>query len=397
MVLNLRPYLVLLGISVLCTACGGRAYVYEPVASTEIQNRLESQSDKTVRVSAVVPGREETEAIFGIALYDQGIQPVWLEIENTGPEHVRYAMVSTDPEYFSPLEVAYKNRGGYSDEARIEMERRFYGLTIPRYIASGETRSGFVFTHADNGAKGINVDVFSSDESFHFTFLLRVPGFVPDYANIEFDSIYSTDQLTEVSEDNLYGAIKDLPCCSADEDGDSSIGAINIVLVGAGDELLRALLRSRWVETSAAQAAGKESRFLFGRQQDAIFRHNSGVDNSSYEIRLWLAPILSGTDRVWLGEVTHIFGSKASLVRMDPDVDYARHFTLQSLAYGQAVEKFGWVNGTEIVPAASFWEDFIQTAFFSDGGRAVFWLSGEPMSVADITTMDWDNVPDLIR
>jgi hypothetical protein len=367
------------------------------VASTEIQDRAESQSDGAVRVSAAVPGREETAAIFGIALYDQGIQPVWLEIENSGTEQVRYALVSTDSEYFSPLEVAYKNRGGYSDEARIEMERYFYGLAMPRYIDPGETRSGFVFTHADNGAKGINVDLFSPDGSFHFTFLLRVPGFVPDYANIDFDSIYSVDELTEVGDNDLYAAIQSLPCCSAEEGGDNRTGAANVVLIGAGNELLRALLRSRWIETSAAEAAGKESRFLFGRQQDAIFRRNSGVDDSSYEIRLWLAPIMSGKDRVWLGEVAHLFGSKASRARIDPDLDYARHFTLQSLAYGQAVDKFGWVNGTEIVPAASFWENLIQPAFFTDGGRAVFWISGEPFSVMDITAMDWDIVPDLIR
>ncbi len=397
MLLNLRSHVILLGLSVLCSACGGRAYVYEAVASTEIQTRAESQSDEAVRVSAAVPGREETVAVFGIALYDQGIQPVWLEVENSGTETIRYAIVSTDSEYFSPLEVAYKNRGGYSDEARVEMEQRFYGLAMPRYIAPGETRSGFVFTHADNGAKGINVDLFGSDDSFHFTFLLRVPGFVPDYANVDFDSIYSIDQLIEVGEDQLYGAIKNLPCCSGDKAGDSRTGVANVVLVGAGEDLLRALLRSRWIETAAADAASNKSRFLFGRQQDAIFRHNSGIDSSSYEIRLWLAPILSGEDRVWLGEVTHLFGSKASLVRLDPDVDYARHFALQSLAYGQAVEKFGWVNGTEIVPAASFWENLIQMAFFTDGGRAVFWLSAEPFSIMDITTMDWDNVPDSIR
>ncbi len=396
MALNLRSYLILLGLSVLCTACGGRAYVYEPVASIEIRNRIESQSDKTVRVSAAVPGREETEAIFGIALYDQGIQPVWLEIENTGSEHVRYAIVSTDPNYFSPLEVAYKNRGGYSDEARIEMERRFKRLAMPRYIAPGEIRSGFVFTHADNGAKGINVDLFSADESFHFTFLLRVPGFVPDYANIDFESIYSIDQLVEVSEEDLHEAVKNLPCCSVDEDDDSD-AAINLVLIGPGDDLLRALLRSRWVETSAAEAAVKEPGFLFGRQQDAIFRHNSKVDDSSYELRLWLAPIVSGTDRVWAGSVRHLFGPGVAHLRIDPDVDYARYFALQSFAYGQSIEKVGWVVGTEIVPAASFWEDLIQSAFFSDGDRTVLWLSGEPFSIANITTVDWDDLPDLTQ
>ena len=133
--------------------------MYEPVANFQIQDRAESQSNETVRVSSAVLGREEAEAIFGVALYDQNIQPVWLEIENKGSEQVRYAMVSTDGEYFSPLEVAYTNRSGFSDEARIEMERRLYRLAMPRYIDPGETRSGFVFTHADYGAKVLGIKV----------------------------------------------------------------------------------------------------------------------------------------------------------------------------------------------------------------------------------------------
>lgn len=176
--------------------CGGRAYVRDATDLTEIRGRAETQTDGPIRVSAAVPSREETTQIFGIDLYDQGIQPVWLEFENTGTTLARYAMVSTDHAYFSPFEVAYKNRSGYSDEARVEMERHFNELSMPRYLDPDETRSGFVFTHADAGAKGFNVDLFSSGDSFYFNFLLRVPGFVPDYANIDFDSIYSENELT---------------------------------------------------------------------------------------------------------------------------------------------------------------------------------------------------------
>ncbi len=208
MKLRLTLILTLLGCGTLLSGCGGRAYVYESVVSSNIPSRAEAQSDGPVRVSAAVPGREETTAIFGVALYDQGIQPVWLEIENNGPVQVRYAPVSTDRYYFSPFEVAYKNRGGFSDEGRLEMERHFDDLAMPRYIDPGESRSGFVFTHADSGAKGFNVDLFSSGASFHFTFLLRVPGFVPDYANVDFDSIYAADQLTAYNIDDLYNAIK---------------------------------------------------------------------------------------------------------------------------------------------------------------------------------------------
>jgi len=385
--------LTLLSVSALFAGCGSRTYVYEPVAGMEIRDRAESQSDETVRVSSAVPGREETAAIFGVPLYDQGIQPIWLEVENNGPTQVRYAPVGTDSQYFSPLEVAYKNRSGFSDAARIEMEQRFHRLAMPRYIDPGETRSGFVFTHADFGAKGFNVDLFSPGDSFQFTFLLRVPGFVPDYANIDFESIHAADQLAVLDEQQLYEAIKSFPCCSASAKGDELAGAINVILIGAGSELLRSLLRSNWVETGAADAADKEPDFLFGRQQDAIFRHESSVDDSYYEIRLWLAPMTAGEDRVWAGQVRHFYGSGSSISRIDPDADHARNFALQSCIYGEVIGKLGWVAGEEVVPVDSFWQNLIRPAYFTDGYRIVLWLSGEPRSLADVGALDWDNPP----
>jgi len=226
--------------------CGGRAYVYEPVDTGRFLSATEQQTEGPVRVSTSIPGREETERIFGIDLYDQGIQPVWLQIENTGDSLARYAPVSTDPEYFAPLEVAYINRRGYSEEARKAMDERFHTLAMPRYIDPGETRSGFVFTHADPGAKGFNVDVFSGGESYNFTFLMRVPGFEPDYAKLNLSEMYTGDEVPNYESDALQEAIRSLPCCSGDKLGEDSGEPINLVLVGEGEELLRALLRSGW-------------------------------------------------------------------------------------------------------------------------------------------------------
>jgi len=370
--------------------CGGRAYVREAVDLTEIRGRAETRTDGPIRVSTAVPGREETTQIFGIDLYDQGIQPIWLEVENSGTDQARYAMVSTDHAYFSPFEVAYKNRSGYSDEARVEMERYFNELSMPRYLDPGETRSGFVFTHADAGAKGFNVDLFSSGDSFYFNFLLRVPGFVPDYANVDFDSIYSEKELTVYHGDALYDALKQLPCCSSDDEGDERGGAINVVLVGTGRDLLIALLRSAWIETSASESRDKGASFLFGRKQDAIFRYQSSTDDSFYELRLWLAPMMSGDDRVWAGQVRHFFTTGRSFDRSDPDVDNARIVAFQHFLYGQTVEQLAWVSGEQVVPIESFWENLIRPSFFTDGGRLVLWLSGEPISVRDATALDWD-------
>ena len=306
---------------------------------------------------------------------------------------IRYAPVGTDRFYFSPLEVAYKNRGGFSDEARAEMERRFDRLSMPRYIDAGETRAGFVFTHADSGAKGFNVDLFGSGESLHFTFLLRVPGFEPDYARVDFDTIYASDEIGAYAGDDLYEATKRLPCCSTDENGAEVGDPINIVVIGAGDDLLRAFLRSGWVETSVEDAIDQTRHFLYGRSQDAIFRYHSFAGDSFYELRLWLAPIVSGNHRVWAGQVRHFFNLGSAITLFDPDVDNARNFALQNLAYGQSLKSLGWIAGEEVAPVETFWTNLIEPAFFSDGFRIALWLSGDPVSLLDVNALDWDRPP----
>ena len=381
----------------LLAACGGRAYVYQPIESTNIRGRAQSQTEETVRVAAAVPGREETAAIFGVQLYDKGVQPVWLEVQNKGPEQIRYAPVSTDRFYFSPYEVAYTNRRSFSKKGRVKMNRRFDELAMPRYVDPGETRSGFVLTHADYGAKGFNVELFGPDESYSFMFLLRVPGFPPDYANVDFDSIYPADQIAAHSGDDLRQAIRDLPCCSTDENGTETGDPINVVFIGDGEEIMFAMLRGNWTETSAAEAARMEQQYLFGRQQDAIFRYQKTLDDSFYELRAWLAPFVAGEERVWVCQVRHFFKSTFTMTRLDPDVDNARNFTLQNHLYAQALEKYAWVSGKEVVPVESFWTNLLRPAYFSDGYRVVLWSSAEPYSILDATLVDWEAPPRWIQ
>jgi hypothetical protein len=58
-----------------------------------------------------VLGAEESCGIFGKSLAEHGIQPLWLKFENKTDEPVWYLPVATDPDYFSPLEVAYRFHG----------------------------------------------------------------------------------------------------------------------------------------------------------------------------------------------------------------------------------------------------------------------------------------------
>lgn len=390
--IRLRLLFIVLAFSSGLAGCGGKAYVYEPIDSGRFLSAAERQSDGPIQVSAAVPGREETERLFGIDLYDQGIQPVWLQVENSADVLARYAPVSTDPEYFAPLEVAYMNRRGYSKESREVMNERFHNLAMPRYIAAGETRSGFVFTHADPGAKGFNVDVFGGGESRNFTFLLRVPGFEPDYARLNLSEMHA-DEMADLDEEALHEAIRNLPCCSGDRAGEVTGDPLNLVLIGNGEELLRALLRSGWRETSIEEAKGVPPQFLFGREQDAIFRYETVGGDGFYELRFWKAPFRSAVDDVYVGQARHYFRWIGSVTRFDADVDNARNFAAQKFLYGQTITGSAWVAGKEVVPAASFWDQLVKTPYFTDGYRVVLWLSADAVSMFEIDMKRWDAPP----
>ncbi len=107
----------------LLSACASSPFIHETFNSADLRARATTETEGPITVSAAVPSREETTAIFGIDLYDKGIQPVWLEVRNNSETIARYAPASTDRYYFPPQEIAYKNRKGYSDEARAAMQR----------------------------------------------------------------------------------------------------------------------------------------------------------------------------------------------------------------------------------------------------------------------------------
>ena len=159
--------------ALMLSSCASQPYQPQIENLASVTVRAESQTMGDVRVSVAVPSPEETEAIFDLPLYARGIQPVWIEVENRSATELRYAPVGTDPDYVPPFEVAYTNKVGFSKAAHQEMEQYLHSQTMPRNIAGGEVRSGFVFTQARPGTKGVNVDLFGpkADDAYSFVFL----------------------------------------------------------------------------------------------------------------------------------------------------------------------------------------------------------------------------------
>lgn len=162
------------------SACATQAFVASPVDPTDFLQRGVTQEQKSLRITAAVPDSEETIALFGTDLYSQGIQPVWLKVENQRESTVRVLHSSIDADYFSPLEVAWLYRKEFKKSSRSAYDSWYIENALPRYVAPGETRSGFVFTHATTGTKGFNLDIYGDMRATSFTFFVPLPGFRAD-------------------------------------------------------------------------------------------------------------------------------------------------------------------------------------------------------------------------
>jgi hypothetical protein len=386
-------------------ACSTASYKPDIFDPDRLRVRAETQTFGDLSVSAAVPGDQETQEIFGLPLYKRGVQPVWLEIENRGDNRARLAMVSLDRDYFSPLEVSYTHRKGFSKSARDEMDQRFFNMSMARDIDPGETESGFVFTHLNPGTKSFNVDLFGGNNMQNFAFFIDVPGFIPDHAKVDFKSLYPETVVRNMDTQALRTELSELSCCTNNPEGEASGLPLNIILVGKGRDILRALLRANWYETLAGSneidsdklAYKKQSPYhLYGRKPDAIFRIKRDSKDDRNELRLWLSPMQLDGESVWLGQVTNFVGQRTYIeqvlfgAHLDPDIDDARGFFLQNIWYSQGLEAFAWQQGPEAIPVSQPAIDFNGNQYFTDGHRLILWLSGTPYSMTDSRNLHWD-------
>jgi hypothetical protein len=99
-------FLSIIVLSLVVIGCATRPFQGADIDASDFLQRSISQDQGSIRVTAAVPDASETEALIGLDLYKQGIQPVWLKVENNGTGWARIATWSVDRDYFSPIEVA---------------------------------------------------------------------------------------------------------------------------------------------------------------------------------------------------------------------------------------------------------------------------------------------------
>ena len=396
------------------SGCATRTYNPRPMEEVPFKNRAQTQHDGGVRVTAAVLSAAETKDVFGLNLYKKGIQPIWLEIENNEKELLAFLPFGVDPDYFTPLEVAYMHRSGFSESARNQMDQYFHEHAMEVWVAPGAVRSGFVFTNLEEGTKDFNVDVIGEDHKARtFTFFIPVPGLRVDHREVDFYSLYSKNEIVTYDEKGLRKALEGLPCCATNKDGTEQGDPLNLVIIGGDDDLYHSLLRSGWDETETisdrstpdtkkSSASSRRYRYapvsalyVYGRPQDIAFqkaRENSGLRTI---VRLWLAPMSFEGKSLWIGQISREIRVRSLpevVHRINPDVDEARTHFIQDLWYSQRLAKFGNVKGVGAAPISEPRKNLTGDPYFTDGYRVVLWISSKPISFRDVGFVEWEKV-----
>lgn len=406
------PALLLL---LVLAACASGPGAVKPIPEGDFRERVQTQEQAGIRVSAGVPSSKESKELFGKPLYKRGIQPVWLKIENSLEHPVNFLPVGLDPKYFTPLEVANYNAG---ENVKLEslVDQFFLEKGMRMIIPPGESSSGFVFTALDEGTKAFNVDITGKDFFETFTFFIPVPGLHIDHYTVDWKNLYAQDEFVDLDTAALIEVLEDSACCVKDAKGANNGDPLNLVIIGTPLDIYTSFIRAGWDETESVTRAsawktfrsftsGGEYRYspvsnlyVFERPQDVAFQRARSNIHERNHLRLWMSRARYQGLPVWLGQISRDIGVRftrktITTHKIDPDVDETREFLLENLVYAQSLKKYGYVGGVGEVPIDQPAGNLTGDPWFSDGYRLVMWLSSEPVPFDELEWMEWRTPP----
>jgi hypothetical protein len=380
--------------------------------SLDYRARAETLAEGGVQVSAVVLSPQETQNSFSLPLAKKGIQPVWLEIQNGEKEDLYLLLLSLDPDYFAPSEVAWKFRSkgeGGLDE-KIDM---FLAKHVPIVIPANDTVSGYVYTNLDPGAKAFAVELFSKLGTRQFEFVQVVPGFEADFIRVDFEQMYPPNEVQDLDLEGLRRYLEGLPCCVWGGDQKTAGDPLNLVIVGESSNILATLVRRGWdlTETMRGDTMWRTAKssvfrsnyrtspvsplYLFERSQDiALQKARNTVDERNH-LRLWLAPVTTDGKEVWVGQISRDIGVKLSSKtfvthKIDPVIDEARlYITLDAVA-SQTVRAVAYVKGVGYSDHDTPRYNYTKDPYYTDGLRVVLFLGEERLPFDRIEHLQWE-------
>jgi len=416
-----RTILALIFAAVAFTATGCASFHPRPMEEVPFLERAQTQAADNIEVTIAVPTSEETRQLFDAKLHKKKIQPIWVEIKNDTDDPAWFFHYSIDPGYFPPLEAAWKSHRCWAKQTNKRIDQFFYDQSIPAIVPPHEGISGYVFVNLDRGWKHVPVEIFQDGGLHEFEFFAKLPGFKADYERVDFETLYELDELIELeTEEELRGWIESISCCTENKKGTKTGDPVNFVLVGSDTALTNSLVRAGWdvtramsggsaVATAGAAIFGKTYRYapisslyVLGRPQDAGLQKARWNIHQRNHMRLWISPASYRGDYIYLGQISRDIGSrittKSSTLtthKIDPAVDEARNFLILDLIYAHAVSAYAFTLGVGETTPENPGRNLTGDPYFTDGRRAVIFLSEEPVSFEDAEYLKWVTLDDL--
>jgi hypothetical protein len=122
-----------------------------------------------------------------------------------------------------------------------------------------------------------------------------------------------------------------------------------------------------------------------------------GTINERNHARFWLTPIRFRGKDVWIGQISRDIGVKFTLKSptisthvIDPDVDEARRYFAEDLAYSQSLSRVGYVKGVGEARYDAPRMNLVDDPWYSDGLRAVMFLEPRPRTLSEVEILDWE-------
>jgi LssY C-terminus len=382
------------GSVVLLFVCGGCATWTAPVSTDDapLRQRAVSDTRQGARVSVAVLGADDSRRMIGADIGSSNIQPLWIEVENHTPQALWLLHSGTDPDYFSPLEVAWSMHTLLGGATNADIDSHLNKLGFKNPVPAGETRSGFLFANPDRQIKLVNIDLFASRTLIPFSLFLPVPDDAADprFALTPFQ--YQQAALTDYHDlASLRAALERMPRCATSENGETEGDPLNVIVIGKLGDIGAAMVRRSY---RREMRKSDYSQWLFGRTPDVVLRKQAQAGALSTSLRAWLTPIRFNGDPVYVAQAGRPVGGRfahhdTADDTLHDDVDEARNFLIQDMMYSGGLDKLGFVYGVGPSPQAHPRTTLNGAPYHTDGLRAVMFFATRPLSFANVELLQW--------
>jgi hypothetical protein len=137
--------------------------------------------------------------------------------------------------------------------------------------------------------------------------------------------------------------------------------------------------------------------YVFGRKQDLVLQKARSTIDGRVHARFWLTPCSFEKRKVWIGQVRRDIGVRLTnqtwnltTHKIAPDVDFDRGYLLQDPLMSGFVEQYGFVEGVGAAPASAPRTNLTGDPYYTDGLRAVIFLSDQATAPEQIERLPWD-------